>query len=222
VNEPYASPHIAHLNNPQYFCSGSLIDEYWVISAAHCNVYSYFYIVLGDNDLSTEEDSEQIISVSRVISHPRYDSITKEYDVMLIKLKEPAELNAYVSTIALPVEITNPQPDGLCQVCGWGNYQTNGNDYPTVLRCVTVPVVETDQCNAPTSYNGLITESMICMGYIEGGNKDACDGDSGGPAVCDGVLHGITSWGFGCGQPGFPGVYSRVTVFVDWILATIQ
>merc|ERR550519_1557641 len=221
VNQPYVSPHIAHLNNPLYFCSGSLIDQYWVISAAHCNVYSNFYIVLGDYDLSVEENTEQVISVTRAISHPRYDSITKEYDVMLIKLKTAAQLNEYVSTIPLPIQKISPQTGDLCEVCGWGNYQTNGNDYPTALRCVDVPVIDSDQCNGPTSYNGLITESMICMGFIEGGEKDACDGDSGGPAVCSGTLQGITSWGFGCGQPGFPGVYSKVAVFVDWILATI-
>ena len=57
---------------------------------------------------------------------------------------------------------------------------------------------------------------MICAGYPEGG-KDSCDGDGGGPLVCNAELQGITSWGRGCGKPGHPGVYTKVCNFVDWL-----
>ena len=58
--------------------------------------------------------------------------------------------------------------------------------------------------------------TMICAGYIEGG-KDSCEGDAGGPLVCNKELQGITSWGYGCAERAHPGVYTQVCKLIDWI-----
>jgi secreted trypsin-like serine protease len=67
---------------------------------------------------------------------------------------------------------------------------------------------------------------MFCAGDMENGGVDTCLGDSGGPVIInDGpaTLVGITSWGVsGCGEPGSPGVYTRVSFFLDWIKRTMQ
>ena len=57
---------------------------------------------------------------------------------------------------------------------------------------------------------------MLCAGE-EG--KDACSGDSGSPLTCEGVFCGIVSWGEGCAEAEYPGVYTEVAYFVDWIAA---
>ena len=63
--------------------------------------------------------------------------------------------------------------------------------------------------------------------YVEGG-IDTCQGDSGGPLVCQEnstapfVLQGVTSFGIGCAEPGYPGVYTRVSKYVNWIQSHIN
>ncbi|MPC08000.1 Trypsin [Portunus trituberculatus] len=85
----------------------------------------------------------------------------------------------------------------------------------SAISQVTVPVVSDSDCRASYGITD-IADHMLCAGVLEGG-KDACQGDSGGPFVCAGVQHGITSWGYGCARPDFPGVYTEVAYFVDWI-----
>ena len=71
----------------------------------------------------------------------------------------------------------------------------------------------------------VIDRSMMCAGYMDGG-KDACSGDSGAPLICiennKPVLHGMVSWGYGCAKRNFPGVYTRISTYVDWISAQIK
>ena len=87
------------------------------------------------------------------------------------------------------------------------------------LQYVRVPAITNSACNS--SYGGSITDSMLCAGYPGVGGKDACQGDSGGPFVCNNngnaVIAGVVSWGYGCADANYPGVYSRVTKVLDWI-----
>lgn len=81
---------------------------------------------------------------------------------------------------------------------------------------VSVPVTDRETCRSQYGA-GEITDNMVCAGLDEGG-KDACQGDSGGPLVDEqGTLVGVVSWGQGCAQAGFSGVYARVGSFVEWI-----
>ncbi|NXA44341.1 TRY3 protein, partial [Eudromia elegans] len=91
-------------------------------------------------------------------------------------------------------------------------------NYPEILQCLKAPILSDQACQA--AYPGEITSNMVCVGFLEGG-KDSCQGDSGGPVVCGGTLQGIVSWGYGCAQKGYPGVYTKVCNFVSWIQQTI-
>ena len=90
-----------------------------------------------------------------------------------------------------------------------------------MLQYVQVPAISNAACNK--AYGGLIKQSMICAGYPGEGGKDACSGDSGGPLVCnkDGkaIIAGVVSFGRDCASPNYPGVYSRTTHVLDWIIA---
>ncbi|KAM9170546.1 transmembrane protease serine 2 isoform 3-T3 [Pangshura tecta] len=162
--------------------------------------------------------------VQKIISHPNYDSDSKDNDVALMKLQAPLSFTDTVAPVCLPNPGMMFQPDQWCWISGWGaEYQ--GGKTSDVLNAVMVRLIERSKCNSAGFYNGLVLPTMICAGYVNGG-KDSCQGDSGGPLVTEKNsvwwLVGDTSWGTGCARPGRPGVYGNMTVFTDWIYRNMQ
>ena len=97
--------------------------------------------------------------------------------------------------------------------------------YSDKLQALNLPILANSLCTEEYSKHKYWIEfqpdTMICAGYPEGG-KDTCEGDGGGPLVCNGELQGIVSWGgITCGAVGEPGVYTRVCKFNDWLEQTM-
>lgn len=93
----------------------------------------------------------------------------------------------------------------------------NHLDFPLKLRKFGIPAVSFQQCIDVYGIDW-VTNSMFCAG-LEDGGRDWCYGDGGGPLInrnTEAVI-GLMSWGYGCAEPGYPGVYTRVGKFVDWI-----
>jgi len=110
-----------------------------------------------------------------------------------------------------PISLTSSEPAAGSLAVGSGWTKLYHGDWPLRLQllAVEVNITSREECNSTyADYNG-ITENMICAG-VTGGGKNACQGDSGSPLVAGGILIGIVSWGIGCTQAGYPGVYSNV------------
>ncbi|XP_006777136.1 PREDICTED: cationic trypsin-3-like [Myotis davidii] len=208
-------PYQVSLNAGYHFCGGALINDQWVVSAAHC-YKSRIQVRLGEHNIEVVEGNEQFINAAKIIRHPKYNARTIDNDIMLIKLKSPATISSRVSTISLPG--TCAAVGTQCLISGWGNTQSVGTNYPELLQCLDAPVLSDSVCR--NAYPGQITNNMMCLGFLEGG-KDSCQGDSGGPVVCNGQLQGIVSWGYGCAMKGKPGVYTKVCNYVRWIQDTM-
>ncbi|XP_067831303.1 uncharacterized protein [Heptranchias perlo] len=220
VCSPHSQPWQVYFTANSYrWCGGSIISEWWLLSAAHCEQPANTLVAhIGEHNTNVEEGTEQHIVAAKVIIHPLYNPRTFDNDIMLVKLSKPVQLDDY----AKPIQLSRacPSPGLRCLVSGWGNLLNDGGvQYPAKLQCLDLPLLPEDICR--NVYPGQITRNMFCAGFLEGG-KDACQGDSGGPVVCDGKLEGIVSWGSGCAQRNFPGVYTKVCNYISWIRNTME
>jgi len=199
-------------------CGGSLIAADKVVTAGHCcdgQSASRLGVRVGNHHLYSDDPDQKDIAVSRVNLHPQYDSWTINNDICILDLEESADLSSSnIGTIGLPYDGEEYSAGTMCTVSGWGT-TSEGGSLASVLMKVDVPVVSDDDCRDSYGQND-IADSMICAGLDEGG-KDSCQGDSGGPFMCGNELSGVVSWGYGCAEAGYPGVYTQTSYFVDWV-----
>jgi len=201
-----------------HICGGSIIDETTIITAAHCaEAASRFAVRVGHNTLTNPETGSQTVAVSSVVVHELFDDWYLNNDISIMKLATPLTLSASVRTAAVPLPNTqNEESSGDLTVTGWGTTSEGSGSLPSALKTVTVPFVSDKDCRGAYSEDE-VADSMICAG-LDAGGKDSCQGDSGGPLInSEGVLVGVVSWGYGCARPGYPGVYTQVSYFLDWI-----
>ncbi|XP_072949817.1 transmembrane protease serine 9-like [Epargyreus clarus] len=221
-----AFPWIARLIYHKAFgCGASLINDRYVITAAHCTkgfMWFLFRVTFGEHDRCASHNRPVTRHVVKMIAH-NFTLTELTNDIALLLLSAPLDYSFTIRPVCLP-KYTVPEnlyTGVTTTVAGWGAVAETGK-WSCLLMEAQLPVLSNEECQN-TNYNkSKIRDVMMCAGFPETAHKDACTGDSGGPLIMENDEHayeliGIVSFGYGCARKGYPGVYARVTKYLEWI-----
>ncbi len=221
----------------KFTCGGSLISEKFVLTVAHCMRKKNPPVVvrLGDQNLKSEDDGAQPqeFRVKRFMKHERYSSKANYHDIGLIELDGEVRFTKFVRPACLWQEMQIPSETATA--IGWGFLEYLGSASDE-LQKVLLTLMQNRDCEPYFAYiirysdklkQGIV-DGLLCAAAIEGGRlvggKDTCQYDNGGPLQitledpCIFYIVGVTSFAAaGCGEENSPGVYTRVSEYIDWI-----
>lgn len=216
--------------NGDHHCGGVIIAKRWILTAAHCvhnRAPSSFMVRIGEFHLYRPDVQSRDYVIEKVVVHGDYSGIVKSQsinnaDIALLKTRNDIRFSEYAWPVCVPSsDISFTGQEAI--VVGWGKKGEKSDTYSDILQKAKLSIVDNNVCQNWYRTAGRtipIHDQIICAGYQSGG-RDACHGDSGGPLLYKLADHwaviGVVSTGIGCARPLLPGLYSRVSSYVDWI-----
>ncbi|KAH9494424.1 Transmembrane protease serine 3 [Bulinus truncatus] len=205
-------------------CPGSTGTCPGSTGSAGSNDPKRWQIIAGKHHLNKIDPGERTVNVAKIFMHTNYNNNTIANDIALLLLEQPLTYSNVIRPICLPTEDQGVRAGENCLLAGWG--ATKGTADQLVLNQVVLPIISDDICALEDWYGpDFLPNTTFCAGYEQGG-QDGCSGDSGGSLICrrNGLWYsqGIHSWGYGCGEFKWPGIYTDVSKYSQWIFDTIQ
>ncbi|GAU92925.1 hypothetical protein RvY_04939-2 [Ramazzottius varieornatus] len=248
---PQGTPwNVAIYKNGEFICSGTLISESWIITAAHCmeGMHQFYWTArLGAWRLNSQSPYEQTRRIKVILKQPQRGFLTTDgkimgykNDIALLKLEVPVMLSDWIRPICLPngdgksdirtvtegysdlVQSPTLREGTRCRIVGWG--RTVEGPGAKTLQESHLSVIDNEACNR--SYDGQVADHMLCAKSI-GGNSSFCQKDAGGGLACaehtdQSVLMGVASYSPCRSDSSLPGVFTSVQTFMPWIRAVIE
>ncbi|XP_016946741.1 seminase [Drosophila biarmipes] len=188
----------------KFYCGGSLVSSRHVVTAAHCLNGKSASRITVQGGVSELSQTGVVRRVARYFIPNSFSTSSLNWDVGVVRLQS-SMTGSGITTI--PLCSVQWKAGDYMRVSGWGVTRAGNSSPSNQLRTVNIQLIRKKECQRAYRNRDTLTAASFCA---RSGGKDSCSGDSGGGAIFNNQLCGIVSWGLGCADSKYPGVYTSV------------
>ncbi|XP_001361207.3 seminase [Drosophila pseudoobscura] len=199
-----------------FYCGGSLVSRMYVVTAAHCVSGYQASRMTVQGGVSKLSQTGVIRRVARTFVPSTYSSSRLNMDVAVLRLQSSMTGN---NIATIPLCSVQWSPGDYMRVSGWGTTQSGSSQPSNQLRTVQIQLIRKTVCQRAYRSQDTLYASTFCA---RSSGKDSCTGDSGGGVIYRNQLCGIVSWGLGCANANYPGVYTSIHRARSFIVSSMN